>query len=358
MNEKYSYWYSCILGPSGWEKRELLKILGSEEEIFKMTEYQIEKLHMIPKRIKTALQKAKKDMDWERGYEDFLASGICLVRHGEAKYPSRLLSLYDAPYSLFIKGTQPKDECLSMAVVGARACSGYGQAAAEYLSGVLAKAGVSIISGLAYGIDAAAHRGALSTGGNTFAVLGCGVNVCYPAAHRRLYQELLQCGGILSELPPNQQPRPYYFPARNRLISGLSDGIIVVEAKEKSGSLITADCALEQGRDVYAVPGRICDALSQGTNRLLAQGASVFYSAEEFLRERGIFPIQKKIMENALEKNERLVYSVLDFSPRHLDALMEDAGLGFPETMSALQGLIRRGYAGEAAKGCYIRTKN
>lgn len=360
------YRFACMMGISGKEKRMLLQELGSEGEILGMAETEIWKLQLVPRRVKEALCKAVKDVDWERGYEAFQKSGVRLVRYDEDEYPSRLHALYDPPYALFVRGKLPPERGLSVAIVGARGCSSYGREVAEYAGKTLAAAGASVISGLATGIDSYAHKGALAAGRPTYAVLGCGVNVCYPKENSWLYREMERCGGLLSELPPDQTPRPYFFPERNRLISGLADCVVVVEARAKSGSLITADCALEQGHDVYAVPGRIDDPLSVGTNRLIAQGAAVFSSAEELLRNFGILreeegaeretqKKQEKFSENGLEKNERLVYSVLDFSPKHLDQLVEESGLGFADTVQALDGLMRGGYAREAAKGCYAR---
>ena len=217
-----------------------------------------------------------------------------------------------------------------------------------------------MISGMAAGIDGAAQKGALNTDGYTCGVLGCGTNICYPASNRELYQQLLQKGGILSEYPPHTRPLAMYFPQRNRIISGLSDGVIVVEARERSGSLITADFALEQGRDVFAVPGRIFDTFSQGTNRLISQGAGLFLNMEDFLKEMHIF---MKTEDNSagkekivLENLERLVYSCVDLTTSKFETLMMETGLTLGVLIENLEVLQQRGIISEVYKNYYIRS--
>lgn len=360
---KYAYRFSKITEISSQEKLKLLQLFGTEEEIFQIPEYQIAKQHMIPQRTKEVLLLARKEQDWEREYEKFRSMGIQLFVYGRKEYPKKLMHIYDPPYSLYVKGELPKEEQRCVAIVGARKCSGYGHAVAKMIAKRLAEAGIGIVSGLAYGIDAAAHMGAVEakTDAKTaYGVLGCGVDVCYPASHRRLYGQVEHRGGLISEFLPGQGPRKWQFPMRNRIISGLSESVIVVEAKSSSGSLITADLALEQGRNVYAVPGRMGDSLSDGTNWLLAQGAGVFCSVEGFLKEQGILESGKreeeKIMEIPLEKNERLVYSVLDSTPKHPEAVMEKTGLAVPEAAAALSGLKDKGCVHEIYKNYYIKV--
>ena len=195
----------------------------------------------------------------------------CLVGGG---IPGRLLPFRDRPAGLFVRGTLPAKDRFTAAIVGARSCTELGRQTAERLAFRLAEAGVQVISGLALGIDGAAHKGALEAGGKTFAVLGCGADRCYPRENYGLFHKMEIQGGVLSEFVPGTSPLPMNFPMRNRIISGLSDAVILVEAREKSGSLITADLALEQGKEVFAVPGRIT-SLSRGCNRLIQNGAAV-----------------------------------------------------------------------------------
>lgn len=352
----YRFWFAGIPGLKPKEKRELLNLFGREEELYRLPEEQVRKLFMLSEAAREALIAARKDESWKQRYEVFLKQGTSLVCWRDKEYPKRLKSLPDSPYCLWLKGSLPKESRRTVAIVGARSCSGYGEATARTIAKELAKRGVGVISGMAYGIDAAAHTGALEAG-CTWAVLGCGVDICYPAGHRRLYERIAQNGGVLSEAPPGCSPLKHLFPQRNRIISGLADAVVVVEARKKSGSLITADLALEQGRLVYAVPGRISDELSFGANWLLSQGAYVLYSLEEFFQDLNLKnKDQEKFMENSLEKNERLVYSVLDFTPKHLEALMGETGLCLSELLSVLYGLKEQGLVREIHQNYYIKS--
>jgi len=204
-------------------------------------------------------------------------------------YPAALRQIHDPPLALYIRGSVPI-EGAAVAVVGSRHASRYGLQTAERLSYELALRGVTVVSGLARGIDGAAHRGALKAGGRTIAVLGSGLSVVYPPEHEPLAQQITQQGALVSEYPMTMQPLAQNFPRRNRLISGLSLGVVVVEAAARSGALITADCALEQNRDVFAVPGPITTPTSQGTHHLLKQGAALVTSVEDILEELGLAP--------------------------------------------------------------------
>lgn len=218
-------------------------------------------------------------------WEELTEKQIRFVTCRDEEYPARLRHIPDSPYALFVKGELPAQDALSVAVVGARDCSEYGRFVAEGIGRAMGVCGVQIISGMARGVDGISQNAALEAGGSSFGVLGCGVDVCYPASNRLLYERLCAQGGVLSTHPPGTEPKPQHFPPRNRIVSGLADALIVVEAREKSGTLITVDMALEQGKDVYVVPGRVTDRLSDGCNRLIKQGAGVFLSPEDFLRE-------------------------------------------------------------------------
>ena len=204
---------------------------------------------------------------------------------GDPEYPERLRNIPGAPQNLFVLGKLPEEGRLSVAVIGARDCSEYGKYVARELGTVLGGSGIAVISGMARGIDGISQEAALDAGGSSYAVLGCGVDVCYPEANRQLYERLKISGGILSEYPPGAPALARHFPPRNRIVSGLADVVVVIEARVKSGTLITVDMALEQGREVYVVPGRVTDRLSDGCNRLIRQGAGILLSPEEFLRE-------------------------------------------------------------------------
>ena len=272
-------------------------------------------------------------------------------------YPERLREIYDYPAGLFVKGRLPDPSRPAVAIVGARGCSFYGEQIAEEFARALVSEGVQIISGLAAGIDGAAHKGALKADCPTFGVLGCGINICYPAGNFKLYQQMVRNGGIISEFPPGTRPQARNFPMRNRIISGLADAVLVVEAREKSGSLITAELALEQGREVFAVPGRITDHLSEGCNRLIQQGAHVAVSPGDILEYLGV-KCQKQLIlcgknVNTLAKKEKMVYSCLDFKPKHIDQILEESGLSLSEALGILLELELGGYAFRAANHYY-----
>ena len=231
------------------------------------------------------MDRQKKSGNLEEEYHSLGEKQIGLVLQEEEGFPQKLLEIPDPPYGLFYKGKLPEQKQPSVAVIGARECSEYGRFVAEELGRYLGSQGIQVISGMARGIDGISQQAALSAGGTSYGVLGCGVDICYPAQNRRLYEELLEKGGLLSTYTPGTKPLPQYFPPRNRIVSGLSDALIVIEARQKSGTLITVDMALEQGRDVYVVPGRLTDRLSDGCNHLLTQGAGVFLSPESFAED-------------------------------------------------------------------------
>ena len=215
------------------------------------------------------------------------------IRRGDSGYPVLLARIPDPPATLWLRGDAEPSVLggLAVAVVGARACSGYGRSVARTISSGLADAGAVVVSGLARGIDGEAHRGALAAGGTTVAVLGCGVDRDYPAAHAELARAIVAAGGlVISEYEPGVEPAPWRFPARNRIIAGLATATVIVEARERSGALITADFALEDGREVLAVPGEITSALSRGTNGLLRQGATPATGVADVLEAVGLEP--------------------------------------------------------------------
>ena len=277
-----------------------------------------------------------------------------------AEYPQKLNNYPKMPEILFAKGNLPDAKKPTAAIVGARACSPYGRIQAFRYAKILSSAGVQIISGMAYGIDAEAHKGALEGGTPTYAVLAGGVDICYPSGNRPLYDRILrENGGILSEQPPGMRARNYFFPARNRIISGLADLVLIVEAREKSGSLITAQWALDQGKIVYAVPGPVNEALSMGCHKLIYDGAGIAYSPEILLRELGL-NCENKV--KSPEKNDlglasdlKLVYSCLDLRPKSTDFLIQKTGLPPEKIGSLLLELKLSGLVREIGRHYYIK---
>lgn len=230
---------------------------------------------------------AREDIDVQAELDLCAANNITILADDDPSYPRSLLEIHDPPGILFVRGQILPQDALAIAIVGSRHATQYGKAQAERLAGSLARAGITVVSGLARGIDAAAHRGALAAGGRTLAVLGSGVLNLYPPEHEELADEVIAQGAVISEAPPRSPPLSGAFPQRNRIISGLSLGVLVVEASTHSGALITARHAMEQGREVYAVPGRVDNRMAHGCHRLLRDGAKLVETADDVLEELG-----------------------------------------------------------------------
>ncbi len=260
--------------------------------------------------------------------------------------PPLLRAIHDPPRRLYLRGNADATVLAepAVAIVGARACSPYGAQIARMLGRELAAAGIVVVSGLARGIDGEAHRGALETDGNTVAVLGCGIDRDYPAAHTTLARSIAERSLVVSEYEPGVEPAPWRFPARNRIIAGLCAATIVVEARERSGALITADFSLEEGREVFAVPGEITSSLSVGTNALLRLGATPLTAAADVLESLGIEPPNRATFDNP----------ILDLLPATADELVRKTGLGVGEVIAALAELDVAGLASEG-DGVYRR---
>jgi DNA processing protein len=296
-----------------------------------------------------------------RGFDEsrYLAGlverGIRWLPRSSPEFPRALASIFDPPVGLFLRGgaeTAILDRP-TVAVVGARSCSAYGSSVARTLGRELGAAGLVVASGLARGIDGEAHRGALQASGETVAVLGCGVDRVYPAAHGGLARRIAERGLIVSEYPPGVEPAPWRFPARNRIIAGLATATVVVEARERSGALITADLALEEGREVFAVPGEITSALSAGTNALLRVGATILTSPADVLESFGI--AHTTSARDAVSASAELVLAHLRDCPAGADALSRAVSLDPAELASALAELELVGLVEEAA-GTYRPT--
>ena len=282
---------------------------------------------------------------------------IHLVAFGDAAYPPYLAEIFNPPMLLYVRGTLVPD-APRIAMVGARRFSKYGEGVAQSFGEALAKGGFTVVSGAARGIDSASHRGALKAG-RTEAVLGCGVDAAYPPDNRKLPAEIAQHGPVLSEYPPRTPPLPAHSPMRNRIISGLARGVIVVEAAERSGSLITAEQALQEGRDVFAVPGSIYSTTSRGCHRLIQQGAKLVTSAADVLVEYGIEPQKTQAKRlPAMSAEERKIYQILSNAhPISLDEILvslgssDAASLSFLLLQMELKGLIE-----ETESHGYIRV--
>lgn len=248
---------------------------GSARRIWELEEKDVRQDRRMSDRQKSNLMEHRKRWNMAVEWRKLKEKGIRTVSYDEHSYPGRLREIPNKPFLLYYIGGLPVETMPCVAVIGARMCSEYGRFIAAELAAGLAKRGIQVVSGMADGIDGIAQRSALEHGGMSYGVLGCGVDVCYPSSNRTLYQALQIHGGILSEFPPGIKPEARHFPMRNRIISGLADLVLVIEAKERSGTQITVNMALEQGKEVYAVPGRITDELSRGCNRMILEGAGV-----------------------------------------------------------------------------------
>ena len=281
--------------------------------------------------------------------------GAYSVDFRDERYPSQLAELKGMPAVLFVRGELGDEDRLAVAVVGMRRPSHYGQEVAGKLGHDLARHGVTVVSGMARGVDTCAHRGALAGGGRTLAVLGCGIDTCYPPENRKLAEEIAGQGAVMTEFGPGTEPLAMNFPKRNRVVSGLSRAIIAVEAAERSGVLNTAAWAADQGRDVYAVPGRVTDERSAGTNRLLKEGARPLTAVEDVLRDLGLALHYEERAKLELEDDEKPVLDALTGDPQHVDELCQSLGIPMSVLLGVLMRLEVKGVARQLPGKFFVR---
>jgi len=312
-----------------------------------------------------AIATGRSRKDAERECSRLKALGAGFVCWTDSRYPRLLQEIADPPPALFYRGDPELFTKPSVAVVGARAASNYGIRAAEHIGTGLARAGWVVISGLALGIDSSAHRGALSGPGTTIAVLGCGCDVVYPRQNTRLYDTIVRQGLVVSEYPCGTSPEPFRFPARNRIISGLALGVVVIEAAKRSGSLITARLALEQNREVFAVPGSIDSPKSDGTHRLIQQGAKLVRNAEDILEEfghldGGVPPRSEDGIEKGgteeLHEGLLLIFRNLEDYPRSIEEIIAASGVEPSRVIASLAELEIMGLAQSLPGPAYQRS--
>lgn len=294
--KSYVNWLYHVPGFGRKKMKEMLKHGITAQELYQMTgsewrDYLYEKCNFTRKQADAAvgqILKLKNEKTSEYLVDELNKKKISFLLPGDPGYPKKLEEIPDAPYALYMKGNDEavrRIEKKSVAIIGARECSQYGRGVAQHLGKRCAELGLAVVSGMAYGVDGISQSAAMAEGGIVAAVLGSGVDVCYPYSNRKLYEDLCLRGCVYSEYIPETEPKPANFPPRNRIISGMADALIVVEAKEKSGTLITVDMALEQGKEVYVIPGRVSDPMSTGCNRLVRQGASIVCDIDETLME-------------------------------------------------------------------------
>lgn len=331
--------------------KKLYEHFGSYEAIYNADEKELSAL--INDKMLTRFLSDRQTKDIEYEFSRLAKTGISYYTQSDAEYPTHLLELHDAPAAILVNGTLPDPSIPSVAIIGARNCSNYGQAQTQDFTTAIARSGIQIISGMAMGIDGIAGRTALKTNGRSFAVLGSGPDVCYPTTNRDLFDGLRMNGGIISEYPLGSPGVAWHFPQRNRLIAALSDALIVIEAKEKSGTMITVDSALELGRDIYALPGRVSDVMSNGCNLLIKQGAQILVSPEDFVSEFLSNIAGEPRYDNyfaslsdtsSLKKQgplfstpeEKIIYECLDYTPANIDQILAKVNAQIPITISQL----------------------
>lgn len=325
----YACWLDTIYWISSQSKYRLLEAAEGIQEIYHMPEQQVQAV--MGKRGCERFMQHRERFEPEAVWNYLARQGISYTYCQAADFPRRLTEIPDPPFGLFYKGRLPSDTMPAVAVIGARKCSEYGRCMAEQFAAGFAARGINVISGMAMGIDGISQSAALKAGGSSYAVLGGGVDIVYPRTNETLYAQLVRQGGVLSEYSPRLAPRPSLFPPRNRIISALSDVVLVVEAREKSGTLITVDMALEQGREVYTIPGRCTDSLSMGCNRLLRQGAMVATAPEDIIEDQRWESLLTKTPDSKapakasavkLSPAAQEVYSALDMLPSTQDEIV------------------------------------
>ncbi|MGE5473442.1 MAG: DNA-processing protein DprA [Ignavibacteriales bacterium] len=297
----------------------------------------------------------------ERYMNNLNKNGIRLISIEDSEYPDILKNIHKPPQVMHIKGCMSLQKLSGIAIVGARNATSYGTDMARQLAKELSFRGITVISGMARGVDTYAHRGAVEAGGMTVAVMGCGVDIAYPPENRQLIDKVCESGAVISEYAVGEKPFPLNFPARNRIISGLSKGVVVIEAGEKSGSLITADLALEQGREVFAVPGNADSNFSKGTNSLIKQGAKLVISVEDILEEFEELKnvkIKNKQKEElkGFSKEERKLIESMDAGSVHIDVLSRTTGYNVQSVNTMLMMLELKGIIKQLPGKFYVRV--
>ncbi len=367
-NEPYKYWIGSIPNLKAKKIEAILDYFGSPKEAYSASPKAMRQM------IKTfsakgigfsdrdlqAIIKEKNMNNILRNMEYLKEHGIKFVTMLDTSYPDKLKNIYDPPFLLYFKGRPWSDKKKIISIVGARECSIYGREIAKNIAAALAREKIIIVSGLARGIDSYAHMGALSVEGITYGIMGCGIDICYPAENINLYMDIQTKGGIISEYGPGSKPLAYHFPMRNRIISALSDGILVIEAKEKSGSLITVDMGLDQGKNIYAVPGRITDKLSSGCNNLIKMGAKMVTSPRDIIED--LYPfIQSESthqlgLAGILPHDEQIIYELISLSPKHIEELMELSGFDMGKLMEHLLSLELKNMVNQPMRNYYIKN--
>ncbi len=345
------YWigFNKVAGIGATRLRALLDYFGDLETAWRAARHDLRQAGL-DRRSLDNLIRARAGLDLEAEIAKIERAGVQVLTWDMDDYPPNLREIYNAPPVLYVRGRLEKRDEWAVAVVGTRRASVYGKEAARMMGAGLAQAGVTVVSGLAWGIDTTAHRACLDAGGRTLAVLGCGVDIIYPRQNARLAAEIVERGALISEYALGTRPEARNFPPRNRIISGLTLGTVVIEADLGSGALITAKFAVEQGRDVFAVPGSIFAKGSRGTNDLIQQGAKLVRNVGDVLEELNLTMVSEQAQARAVlpeNETEALLLEHLSAEPRHIDALGRAAHLPIAQVSSTLalmelKGMVRQ----------------
>lgn len=330
--------------------KSLISKFNNPKNIFSARLEELLKTEGLKKDAALAIKRFDKWEEIEKEISLIQKHNVSIVTIKESNFPKNLLTINDPPPYLYVKGNVLPQDNLAVAIVGTRTPSHYGVAMAERIAMELAEAGVTVVSGLARGIDSAAHRGAIAGKGRTIAVLGCGIDIVYPQENKKLFGEIAEKGAVVSEFPIGMPPMPQNFPMRNRIISGLSLGVLVVEASLKSGSLITARLALDYGRDVFALPGAITSERSKGTNKLIKDGAKLIECAEDILDE---LPVKRGARKESIAENRDLlpeeedILNLLEGSPLLIDTIIQEMKLSAAKANAVLMDMEIKGLVGQ-----------
>ncbi len=331
--------------------RRLLSFFGDPENIFNMPVSELSKIENIGYVRARSIAGFKQWDRIENEINSVKKSNARLITIADGSYPEGLKHIPDAPLVLYVRGEIKDEDKYAIAIVGSRRSTDYGYRTAEKLSCKIAAYGLTVVSGMARGIDTAAHRGALKSGGRTIAVLGSGIDVPYPPENKKIMSLIASSGAVISEFPPGTPPNRENFPKRNRIISAMALGVTVIEATVDSGSLITVGYALEQGKDVFAVPGNITSKTSRGTNELIKNGAKLVESAEEIIDElspqiKGFLKEEKLTIEEqipSMTEEEKKLYNYLDSEPKHIDKIVRESNISTAGALSILLNLELKG---------------
>jgi DNA processing protein len=363
--EDIFYWValSLIPGVGSVLFKRLIDPFNNPEAVFKAPLKELLRVEGVGEKVAREIQKGPSEKRVEKELYLLQKVGGKILTFHDSLYPKRLKEIYDPPPLIYVRGELKEKDDFALSIVGSRRTSPYGRWITEKISQEIARQGVTIVSGMARGIDSIAHGGAISGGGRTLAVLGSGVDVVYPPENRNLYGQIIDHGAVLSEFPMGSPPEGIHFPRRNRIISGLSIGVVVVQASDESGSLITADYALEQGREVFAIPGNVGADGSRGTNRLIKEGAKLVESSEDILEE--ILPQWKREMEEGLSKasspeqdlskEEKIICQLLGDSPFHIDGIIRESRLDPGRVSSLLMNLELKGLITQWPGKCFTK---